>query len=67
MATKIIRSKHNFFNSDNFKVFENELIEIMGTKVIISKKNKTGKVEISFFSDDDFNRLIEIFRRINIE
>ena len=39
----------------------------MGTKVIISKKNKTGKVEISFFSDDDFNRLIEIFRKINIE
>ena len=65
--SKIIRSKHNFFNSDNFKVFENELIEIMGTKVIITKKNKTGKVEISFFSDDDFNRLIEIFRRINIE
>ena len=63
--SKIIRSKENFFNSDNFKVFENELIEIMGTKVIISKKNKTGKVEISFFSDDDFNRLIEIFRRIN--
>lgn len=65
--SKIIRSKENFFNSDNFKVFENELIEIMGTKVIISKKNKTGKVEIIFFSDDDFNRLIEIFRRINIE
>lgn len=65
--SKIIRSKENFFNSDNFKVFENELIEIMGTKVIITKKNKTGKVEISFFSDDDFNRLIEIFRRINIE
>ena len=63
--SKIIRSKENFFNFDNFKVFENELIEIMGTKVIISKKNKTGKVEISFFSDDDFNRLIEIFRRIN--
>ena len=65
--SKIIRSKENFFNFDNFKVFENELIEIMGTKVIISKKNKTGKVEISFFSDDDFNRLIEIFRRINTE
>ena len=65
--SKIIQSKENFFNFDNFKVFENELIEIMGTKVIISKKNKTGKVEISFFSDDDFNRLIEIFRSINIE
>ena len=65
--SKIIRSKENFFNFDNFKVFENELIEIMGTKVIISKKNKTGKVEISFFSDDDFNRLIEIFRKINTE
>ena len=65
--SKIILSKENFFNFDNFKVFENELIEIMGTKVIISKKNKTGKVEISFFSDDDFNRLIEIFRKINTE
>jgi len=45
---------------------EDELIEIMGTKVVISKKNKIGKVEISFFSVDDFNRLIEIFRKINI-
>ncbi len=67
LNSKGILLKENSLNSDNFKVFENELIEIMGTKVVISQKNKTGKVEISFFSDDDFNRLIEIFRTINIE
>ena len=39
----------------------------MGTKVVISKKNKGGKIEVSFFSKDDFNRLIEIFRRLVIE
>ena len=62
----ITRFNNHSLKVNNFKILEDELIEIMGTKVVISKKNKTGKVEISFFSDDDFNRLIEILRKINI-
>ena len=62
----ITRFNNHSLKVNNFKILEDELIEIMGTKVVISKKNKIGKVEISFFSDDDFNRLIEILRKINI-
>ncbi|MAI88411.1 MAG: DNA-binding protein [Candidatus Marinimicrobia bacterium] len=64
--SEIIRFNNHSSKVNNFKILEDELIEIMGTKVVISKKNKIGKVEISFFSVDDFNRLIEIFRKINI-
>lgn len=64
--SEIIRFNNHSSKVNNFKILEDELIEIMGTKVVISKKNKIGKVEISFFSDDDFNRLIEILRKINI-
>ena len=40
---------------------ENELISLLGTKVIINKnKNGKGKIQIEFYSDDDFNRIFEI-------
>ena len=56
-----------FSKDKNYKVLENELIDLMGTKVVISKKTQGGKIEVSFFSKDDFTRLIEIFRRLVIE
>ena len=40
---------------------ENELISLLGTKVVINKnKNSKGKIQIEFYSDDDFNRIFEI-------
>ena len=40
---------------------ENELISLLGTKVIINKnKNGKGKIQIEFYSDNDFNRIFEI-------
>jgi len=40
---------------------ENELISLLGTKVVINKnKNGKGKIQIEFYSDDDFNRIFEI-------
>ena len=40
---------------------ENELISLLGTKVVINKnKNGKGKIQIEFYSDDDFNRISEI-------
>jgi len=40
---------------------ENELISLLGTKVVINKnKNGKGKINIEFYSDSDFNRIFEI-------
>ena len=47
-----------------FDVEEN-LGKLFGTKVNITKKGKTfnkGRIEISYYSIDDLNRLIEIFQ-----
>ena len=39
----------------------NVLISLLGTKVVINKnKNAKGKIQIEFYSDDDFNRIFEI-------
>ena len=42
------------------KDFENRLRTTLATKVKISKKSKGGVIEISFFSDDELVRLVEM-------
>ncbi len=39
---------------------ENKLIEILGTKVKLKSSGKGGKIEVSYFSIDDLNRIIDI-------
>ena len=39
---------------------ENKLIEILGTKVKLKPSKKGGKIEISYFSIDDLDRVIDI-------
>ena len=39
---------------------ENTLIEILGTKVKLKVSKKGGKIEISYFSIDDLDRIIDI-------
>lgn len=43
---------------------ENELKRIMGTSVRINHGLKRGKVEIEYYNDDDLERLMELFRKI---
>ena len=43
---------------------ETELKELLGTRVTIIQKGKKGKLEIDYFSREELERLIEIFRRI---
>jgi len=47
-------------------IFENrmeeELQKFLGTKVNIIKGRKRGKIEIIFYSDEDFERIIELIR-----
>jgi len=39
---------------------ENKLQKSFGTRVKIKTSNKGGKIEISFFSNNDLNRIIKI-------
>lgn len=42
------------------KDVENRLQDYFGTKVNINSKNKKGKIEIEYYSDDDLNRILEL-------
>lgn len=47
------------------KSIESDLKEIFGTKVNVSTKNgKKGKIEISFYSHDDFDRILGVLKQI---
>ncbi|MCR5272475.1 MAG: ParB/RepB/Spo0J family partition protein [Lachnospiraceae bacterium] len=49
-----------------YKDMEEKMKDILGTKVIINKKTpETGKVEIEYYSQDELNRIIEMFQKIN--
>ena len=39
---------------------ENQLIEILGTKVKLKSSKKGGKIEISYYSADDLDRILDI-------
>lgn len=44
---------------------ENNLKEVLGTKVQIKRKNKSaGYIEIDYFSDEDLDRIIELVKTI---
>ncbi len=49
--------------SDAYKNYETKLKDKLGTKVNVSvKDNGTGKIEIEFYSNDDFERIIDFFK-----
>lgn len=48
-----------------YKDLEEQMKKIMGTKVCINSKNeKTGKIEIEYYSQDELDRIIDLFRTI---
>ena len=62
-GTKKRRSAVKKKNPDVVHV-ENELKDIFGTKVNISKSGKKGKIEIEYYSSDELNRLIELLKTL---
>ena len=47
----------------HFKQFEENLVEVLGTKVrIVSKSDKVGKIEIDYYSLDDLDRICELLQ-----
>jgi len=51
---------------NNFKSIENILKEILGTKVSIHDKNQKGKIEIQYYSQEELDRLLCIFKNIGM-
>ena len=57
---KVERDKKKVQVSDAFKEFENKLKGKLETKVNISlKENGSGKIEIEFYSNEDFERIVD--------
>ena len=63
--------KHPFRNkvltvnkSADYRIIEDELIETLGTKVKLKSSKTGGVIEISYFSDDDLERIIDLLNTI---
>lgn len=47
-----------------YRDMEEQLTNIMGTKVVIhNKDNNKGKIEIEYYSQDDFERIMELIKK----
>ena len=63
---KQVKPKVNTTPENDFiyRDIENKLKESMGTKVIIhNKDNNKGKLEIEYYSQDDFERIVDILKK----
>ncbi|MFO7524252.1 MAG: ParB/RepB/Spo0J family partition protein [Ignavibacteriaceae bacterium] len=63
---KILVSTGSSFIDSNYKDFEDKLRKIFGTKVSCSqKKDGSGEITIEFYSNDELERLLELFEIID--
>lgn len=51
--------------SADVKRVENDLKEVLGTRVTLNQKGKKGKIEIEYYSKDDLERLIELLKTLH--
>ncbi|MBU3110496.1 ParB/RepB/Spo0J family partition protein [Clostridium lacusfryxellense] len=55
---KAVRNENNIYYKDIMNKLENRF----GTKVLINSKSKNkGKIEIEYYSEEDFERILEVF------
>ena len=57
---KAVKPKRSVF----LQKVEQELREILGTKVVVHSRKEGGSIEVEFYSPEDLNRLIEIFDKL---
>ena len=57
--TKVIKK-----TNDRFQLIESQFIETLGTKVKIRPGKEGGHIEVSYFSNDDLERILELVNRI---
>lgn len=61
----IKKKKTRNTSSDRFQLnVEEEMQKLLGTKVKIKKGKKVGKIELYFYSDDEFERIYDILTTI---
>ena len=60
-----LKRKKKKIYSQQVKGIEDKLIEILGTKVKIKAGKNNGSIEISYYSDDDLERIIELIESIS--
>ncbi|QUH25154.1 ParB/RepB/Spo0J family partition protein [Serpentinicella alkaliphila] len=53
-----VKKEKDFLTKD----IENSLKQILGTKVNIVKGNKRGKIEIEYYSEEEFERILEVLQ-----
>ncbi len=60
-AAAVVERKKNGTQERYLTGLSDNLSRRFGTKVQIKRRGKRGKLEIEFYSDDDLNRLLELF------
>ena len=60
-----LKRKKKKIYSQQVKGIEDRLIEILGTKVKLKAGKNNGSIEISYYSDDDLERIIELIESIS--
>ncbi len=60
-AAEVVERKKNGTQERYLAGLADNLSRRFGTKVQIKRRGKRGKLEIEFYSDDDLNRLLELF------
>ena len=64
-AVQPLKRKKKKIYSLQIKSVEDKLIEILGTKVKLKAGKNKGSIEISYYSDDDLERIIELIESIS--
>ena len=49
---------------DPFKGIEDQLVEIFGTKVKLKPSQVGGAIEITYFSDEDLERILDLIQSL---
>ncbi len=63
-GTKKIRVKEITKRSSYFDEIEDELRSLLGTQVQIKPSSRGGKLEVSYYSDEDLDRIVEMLQKI---
>ena len=66
-STAIKKNKTVRSFSPQVKAIEDQLIEILGTKVKLKAGKDGGSIEISYYSDDDLDRIIDLIETVSLK
>ena len=50
----------------HLEAVEEELQRLLGTRVRVTRKGDRGKIEIEFYSEEDLDRILEVFEEVSV-